>query len=157
MLEICQCLFSQWNDIGIRYCHWKSNEHLTEGLNGITDLDVLLDEADKEKGCTVLKEHRFLYCKSQFGSRYPFVDDWIGFDSATGKLIHLHLHYKIITGHKGMKEYTLPWTDDVLSTRVLDKITNVYISDPNFEILTLFSRFGLKAHYKQIKKAYINI
>ena len=153
MLEICKDLFSQWNDNGIRYCHWKSNEHLTEGLDGITDLDVLLDAADKKRGCTVLQELCFLYCKSQFGSRYPFVEDWIGFDLATGTLIHLHLHYKMITGHKGMKEYTLPWTDDVLSTRVLDKATNVFISDPNYEIFTLFSRFGLKAHYKQIKKA----
>ena len=153
MLGICRDLFSQWNKQNICYCHWKSNEHLTEGLDGLTDLDVLLKKTDKDRGCAVLQNLCFLYCKSQFGSRYPFVEDWIGFDTATGTLIHLHLHYKMITGHKGMKEYTLPWTDEVLSTRVENDETNVYISDPNYEILTLFSRFGLKAHYKQIKVA----
>ena len=29
---------------GIRYCHWKSNEHLDASVAGLTDLDVLVEE-----------------------------------------------------------------------------------------------------------------
>ena len=49
MLEVCKHLFNQWNDQGIRYCHWKSNEHLMEGLDGETDLDIYVYPTDKEK------------------------------------------------------------------------------------------------------------
>lgn len=153
MLAISKKLFDSWNDNKLNYCHWKSNEHLIEGLNGITDLDVLLDINQKQTGQDLLRKLNFLLCKSQFGSRYPNVEDWIGFDSPSGKLIHLHLHYEMITGHKGLKEYVLPWTADVLFTKIKDEKTGVYISNPNYEILTLYTRLGLKAHYKQIKKA----
>lgn len=155
MLEISKKLFDSWNNNNLNYCHWKSNEHLSEGLDGITDLDVLLDADHKQIGHKLLKKCQFLSCCSQFGSRYPNVEDWLGFDCETGKLVHLHLHYKMITGHKGMKEYTLPWSDEVLLTKVMDECTGVYVADPNYEILTLYTRFGLKAHYKQIKKARI--
>lgn len=153
MLKKSKTLFEQWNEAFVCYCHWKSNEHLREGLDGLTDLDVLIDRKDKEKGIAILKALDYMYCKSQFGSKYSDVEDWIGFDEDTGNLIHVHLHYCMITGHKGMKEYHLPWTKDVLQTRILDKKTGVYVSDPNLEIITLYSRIGLKATAKQISKA----
>ena len=149
MLDICEKLFSEWNEKKICYCHWKSNEHLCEGLDGITDLDILLNDNDRKYGCNIMKSLDFLNCRSQYGSRYPDVEDWIGFDRSTGKLIHIHLHYKIVTGHKGMKEYTLPWYEDVLKTRIKDEKTDVYISCPELELITLYTRIGLKATAKQ--------
>ena len=107
MLKISKELFTAWNEANLLYCHWKSNEHLLAGLEGETDLDVLLSCNNKEAGEEVLRRLEFLQCKSQFGSRYPDVDDWIGFDKDTGRLIHVHLHYGLVTGHKGMKEYSL--------------------------------------------------
>lgn len=150
MLIISKSLFSRWNEDRLSYCHWKSNEHLIPGLQGDTDLDVLLSESDRFKGEEILKQLDFLKCKSQFGSRYPNVDDWIGFDKETGKLIHLHLHYQIVTGHKGLKEYNLPWTLDVLETRIQDPETGVFISDPSFEIVTLYTRIALKVSLNDI-------
>lgn len=152
MLEISKLLFSGWNEAQLCYCHWKSNEHLLPGLNGDTDLDVLLSEADRLKGEEILRRLDFLQCKSQFGSRYPGVDDWIGFDRGTGKLIHLHLHYYIVTGHKGMKEYGLPWTSDVLSTRKQDPETGVFVSCADYEIVTLYTRMALKISLSDIRK-----
>lgn len=153
MLEICKKLFNSWNDAGLHYCHWKSNEHLQAGLDGLTDLDVLLKEEDKDQGYDILRGLDFLLCRSQYGSRYPGVVDWIGFDESTGSLIHLHLHFRIVTGHKGLKEYSLPWLEDVLRTRIIDSNTNVFVCDPNIEIVTLYSRIGLKANAKQITRA----
>ena len=144
MLEISKLLFSSWNIAQLNYCHWKSNEHLMPGLDGDTDLDVLLSDSDKLKGEEILNNLDFLQCKSQYGSRYPGVDDWIGFDKKTGKLIHIHLHYHIVTGHRGMKEYNIPWSARVLSSRIKDSKTNVYIANPNVEIVTLYTRIALK-------------
>lgn len=154
MLIISKKLFTIWNEQGLQYCHWKSNEHLLAGLNGLTDLDVLLSRDDKENGERILKELNFLQCKSQFGARYPNVDDWIGFDSESGTLIHIHLHYNIVTGHKGMKEYSLPWTDLALSTRVLNEEYEVYTMEPNLEMVTLYSRIGLKSDFKNLLRCW---
>lgn len=143
MLGITKDLLNKWND-NVSYCHWKSNEHLVGGLDGETDLDVLVSENNKGKGRKILEDLKFLRCKSQYGSRYDDVDDWIGFDKETGKLIHIHLHYQIITGSEGMKEYTLPWTEECLNTRIKDDNNGVYVANPNLEIVTLFTRMVLK-------------
>ena len=103
MLKKSLELFDEFNKNNIKYCHWKSNEHLVEGLLGDTDLDVLISKNNKQIAEEILKKCLYMKCKSQYGSRYPGVDDWIGEDIETGKLIHVHLHYHIITGHKGMK------------------------------------------------------
>lgn len=144
MLTISKKLFCSWND-NVYYCHWKSNEHLEEGLNGETDLDVLVSAKDKEIVMGIFKNLKFLKCKPQYGGRYDNVDDWIGFDEETGKLIHIHLHYQIITGSEGMKEYSLPWTVECLETRVKNEEFNVYVANPNLEIVSLFARMALKA------------
>lgn len=148
MLEVCKHLFNQWNDQGIRYCHWKSNEHLMEGLDGETDLDIYVYPTDKEKAEAQLKECRYIECLTQKGHRYPNVCEWIGFDTSTGRLVHVHLHYQIITGTKFCKEYVFPIDDLIISTRVLDKDTNVYVTDPNLEIIILYCRIALKAKKK---------
>ena len=155
MLNISKELFTSWNEAGLLYFHWKSNEHLLPGLVGDTDLDVLLSESDRGKGRDILTELDFLECKSQYGSRYPGVEDWIGFDKATGSLIHVHLHYQLVTGHKGMKEYVLPWRDEALQTRILNEDYGVYTMDPNLEIITLYSRIGLKADFKNIIRCWL--
>ena len=148
MLEVCKQLFNQWNNLGIRYCHWKSNEHLMEGLDGETDLDIYVYPTDKEKAEAQLKECRYIECLTQKGHRYPNVCEWIGFDTSTGRLVHVHLHYQIITGTKFCKEHVFPIDDLIIATRVLDKDTDVYVTDPNLEIIILYCRIALKAKKK---------
>lgn len=155
MLNISRELFTAWNEAGLVYCHWKSNEHLLSGLNGETDLDVLLSQDNKDEGENLLRRLDFMQCKSQRGSRYPDVDDWIGFDKSRGSLIHLHLHYSLVTGHKGMKEYSLPWNDLALRTRMLNKDYGVYTMEPNLEMVTLYTRIGLKADFLSLFRCKI--
>lgn len=144
-LIITKKLFDKLNNLKIVYCHWKSNEHLLEGLAGETDLDVLFEYRQRKKAREVLAQCGYVRVVSQFGSRYRFVEDWIGFDDETGKLIHIHLHYRMITGHQGMKEYDLPWTKKALKTRIFDETYNVYVCEPSLELVILHSRIGLKA------------
>lgn len=138
-------LFHDWNEHNIRYCHWKGIEHLYEGLRGDTDMDVLVNPDDKARTEKSLKENGYILVKSQYGSRYPYVEDWIGIDNETGKMLHLHLHYRIVTGHIGLKEYVLPWTDEALIERVVYKDSRIFTIDPSLEIVSLYTRIGLKA------------
>lgn len=148
-------LFSLINKNDIAYCHWKSNEHLLEGLSGYTDLDILVGISFKEKIRKILIDQNFIKMVPQYGSRYPKVEDWLGLDLNTGRMIHIHLHYFMVTGHIGIKEYLLPWTDFCLKTRVLDETYPVYISNSNIEIITLVTRIGLKLKFDKKIKSYI--
>ena len=148
MLEVCEHLFNQWNGHNVRYCHWKSNEHLIEGLVGETDLDVFVNPQDKAVAESLLIQWGYIMCRTQKGHCYPNVYEWIGFDSPTGKLVHVHLHYQIITGTKYCKEYVFPIDDLIISTHIQDSNTGVFVTDPNLEIIVLFSRIALKATKK---------
>ncbi|MBQ9117469.1 MAG: hypothetical protein IJY04_10630 [Clostridia bacterium] len=149
MLDICKKLFTAWNEAGVRYCHWKSNEHLEEGLDGLTDLDIYVVPEDREKAEALLTASEYLKFIPQKGARYPNVDEWIGFDYATGALVHVHQHYQIITGTKFTKEYVFPIDGLLTDTRVIDGETGVYIAAPEVEIIILYCRIALKATDKK--------
>lgn len=149
MLELCKELFSSWKDNNVLYCHWKSNEHLMEGLDGETDLDVFVSSVSHDQAEDNLKELNFIKFKPQSYCTYPNVDEWIGCDYDTGKLIHVHLHYQIITGTKYNKEYVFPIDDLILETRIFDKETGVYTTSYELELLILYARIALKSNDKK--------
>lgn len=149
-------LFNSFNDNKIIYCHWKSNEHLLEGLAGLTDLDVLVEKKQSNLVTKILNSIGYIQLNSQYGSRYPNVEDWIACDDEFCTLIHIHLHYEMITGHAGLKEFNLPWTELALSTRIIDNDFHVYKTDPNLEIIILMTRIGLKATKRTRIKALFN-
>ena len=146
-------LFQSWEAADVKYCHWKSNEHLYEGLVGETDLDVLVSPECKENARTVLQNCGYISLASQYGSRYPEVEDWIGYDKDTGRMIHIHLHFRMATGHRGLKEYSLPWAERAMEERIKDEQYDVYICPPEYEIVILFTRIGLKANFRKTMKA----
>ena len=149
MLDICKKLFRTWNETNVQYCHWKSNEHLMEGLTGLTDLDVYVSPQNKPTAEQGLIQNEYIKFVPQKGARYPLVDEWIGFDYETGRLIHVHLHYQIITGTKHSKEYIFPVDRQIIDTRILDPETSVYIASPDIEIIILYCRIVLKANNKK--------
>lgn len=149
MLEICRKLFSQWNERQVKYCHWKSNEHLMEGLDGLTDLDIYVSPEHAEVAESLLSQCGYVKCLPQKGNRYPNVCEWLGFDDSTGSLVHVHLHYQIITGTKFCKEYVFPIGELIISSRIIDEHTGVYVVDPNVEIIILMCRIALKASNKK--------
>lgn len=149
MLKVCSDLFESWNNNEVKYCHWKSNEHLMEGLDGLTDLDVYVAPDDRNKAESDLIKNKYIKFVPQKGAVYPNVDEWIGFDYDTGRLVHVHLHYQIITGTKYNKEYVFPMDELLVSSRLIDKETGVYVASPNLEIIILYLRIVLKASDKK--------
>lgn len=128
----------------IAYCHWKSNEHLLEGMEGLTDLDVLVDKRASLQLQQALCEAGFKRFCATPNNGYPAVDDYLAMDSETGKMIHLHMHYLLVAGEAYLKGAHLPWEDLVLNTRILDKEHNMYVVDPNVEMILLIVRAALK-------------
>lgn len=144
-LAVLTDLFSRLNEAGIRYCHWKSNEHLGASMNGATDVDVLFERRAAQRLTRLLTDtasfKRFVV---KPGRGYPGIEDYVGFDAATGTLTHLHVHYQLTLGEKFLKGHRLPWEELYLSTRVLDERYGVYVADPHLELVVLLVRAVMK-------------
>jgi len=149
MLEISKKLFDLFNTQNISYCHFKSNEHLNAGLSGETDLDILIAAKCKQKSDAILTELNFKRFEPVNIGGYPGVVNWYGFDNKTGRFIHLHIHYQLVTGKALVKEYSIPWAGLILETAIKDDKTGVMISNPNIEYILLCTRLVLKRKFKE--------
>jgi len=129
----------------VPHCHFKSNQHLAAALAGDTDLDLLVARSAARTAQAVLAAAGFKRFDAGLATGYPAVEDWLGFDADTGRLIHLHVHYALPVGELHLKSYALPLADALLETRVGDAETGVATSEPSHELLLLLVRYALKA------------
>ena len=137
-------LFNQFNEQGVRYCHWKSNEHLLQGLTGKTDLDILIDPADSSTAYRLLSDNNYKRVISHPWKRYSAVEDWIGLDEEQMLQTHLHVHYRLLTGLKNVKDQYFSFNRIVLDNSVLDKDYDIRICNPNIETILLIIRAVFK-------------
>ena len=152
MLNICRKFFSELEKENIIYVHWKSNEHLIEDLNGESDLDLLLRFADKyalEKVFESLDIKRF---EAKNDAAYDGIEDYIGYDEESGKIIHFHIHFKLIIGLKYLKEYHLPWEEIIFKTRIKHPKTDIWIINHELELLLLIIREALRINFSKLFK-----
>src|SRR3990172_4956487 len=97
-LEILSELFQALNAAGIRYCFWKSTHGLDDALRGEGDLDLLVDRSDATRLRAMISDRDFKPFLSAPQRQFPAVEDYLGFDRRAGRIVHLHLHYRVIIG-----------------------------------------------------------
>jgi thymidylate kinase len=129
----------------VPHCHFKSNQHLAAALSGDTDLDLLVARSAGRAAQAVLAAEGFKRFDAGLATGYPAVEDWLGFDGDTGRMIHLHVHYALPVGELHLKSYALPLAGALLETRVRDAETGVATSEPSHELLLLLVRYAMKA------------
>lgn len=137
-------LFDRLHAAGIRYCHWKSNEHLPATMAGITDIDVLVDRTATQDLVRLLADTTFKRFETIARRGYPAIESYLGLDPDTGRLLHLHLHYRLTLGERHLKGYRLPWEEIVLATRIWDEASGVYVADPHVELTLLVVRLAMQ-------------
>lgn len=152
MLQSIKKMLSYFEAENIKYCHWKSNEHLQEALNGDTDLDMLFDPSQRREIEIILDSCGLKRFRATPLMQYNAIEDFIGFDKETAKIWHLHLHYRLTIGEKHLKGYTLPWTEYLLNRRLLDETGVIYCSSPADEHLILLMRMALKLRWRDYGK-----
>ncbi len=143
-LAVVHSLCQEFDRHHIVYCHFKSNEHLLEGMRGVTDLDVLVERGNTQKLTLALSSCGFKRFSAVVGNGYPAVEDYLALDADTGKLVHLHLHYQLVSGEPHLKGFRLPWEQQVLAGRVYLTREKIYTTDPHMEMLLLIVRSALK-------------
>lgn len=128
---------------GVAHCHWKSNDHLRAALDGDTDVDLLvdgerLDDVYRIFAAFGLRRGRVASSRTEMG-----LEDFLGHDDMTGALVHVHTHYRLVTGERHLKRYRLPWERAVLAS-VVRSDSGVLVPDPSVEASLLLIRAALK-------------
>ena len=140
----------QVNERGLSYCHFKSNLHVNAGIQGATDLDILISRSDYRSAYTALVDANFKLFRAAPPAGYPAVEDWIGFDEESGELAHVHLHWQLTLGEPNLKGYRIPWESTILNNRMWNENSKIYTSSPEMELLLLLTRSALKFRFRSI-------
>ena len=135
-------LFETLNRSGVRYCNWKSSIRIPEGLQGKTDLDLLVDPRDATVFQEILLKHNLKATRPAPGKAYPGIENFLGFDPSTGRLFHLHVHYQLVLGEQFVKNYHLPIEDAFLDETLLRH--SLKAPCPEKELIVLCLRTLLK-------------
>lgn len=148
-------LFAALRLRGARYCHWKSNLRLEQGLRGQTDLDLLVDPAHRPAFAQILAAHGARPVRAAPGREYPGVENYLAFDEGSGKLFHLHVHYRLVLGEQFVKNYSLPLEEQFLASARLRQ--GVYVPAPELELIVLTLRALLKYRDRDVVKDVLKI
>lgn len=152
MLKSIHTMIDAFEAHQIKYCHWKSNEHLKEALDGNTDMDVLFDPIQRVELEQVLDSCGLKRFRSAPLMQYNAIEDFIGFDKETARIWHLHTHYRMTFGEKHLKGYTVnPWTGLILANRRKDE-QGVYCSAYEDELVLLLVRMAMKLRWRDFGK-----
>ena len=156
-LSQIKLLFDTLHKNDIMYCHWKSNQHLNASMTGTTDLDILFCEKQKVKIESILNNLGFKLFNAIKQKHYKDIVDFIGLDLETGKVIHLHTHYRLTLGEPYLKGYQLEFEEKILESRVFNEDFGIYCVHPAFELILLFLRESLKIRHRDVLLIYLKI
>jgi thymidylate kinase len=154
-LEAVTRLFSALNEAGIRYCHWKSNVRLAEAVNGRTDLDLLVDPQYGPLFRKILRQQQVKPLLAAPGKHYPGIENHLGYDAASGKLFHLHVHYQLVLGEQYVKNYHLPIEEQIFAFLCLPQ--GVLVPSPATELVIFCLRALLKYRDRDVVKDVFSI
>ena len=101
-------LLDELKSAEVQFCHWKNNRQLGEALQGSDDLDLLVARADASRFDRVLLETGFRRADLPWWYQNEAIEHFFGLDEGTGKLLHIHVYYQIVTGGFVYKTHRLP-------------------------------------------------
>ncbi|WP_125185136.1 hypothetical protein [Botryobacter ruber] len=154
-LALIRDLLDVLHTAGIQYCHWKSNEHLDASMTGDTDLDILFDAEQREQLEGLLDKLGFKRLCSITQKQYKDIEDFIGMDLPSGKLVHVHAHFRLTMGEMYLKGYQLELEERILNSRVFDETFGIYTSDPAYELILLYFREALKLRNRDVMMMHL--
>jgi len=142
--------FTEINKQRVNYAHFKSSIRIPESMIGEQDLDILVEETDFHYFCDTLRSFGGIEVRSDASRSYPNVFDWLLVCRESGILFHFHLHTRIITGARFVKDFCLPFHECILNSREFDEKFNIYRVDYNYEFTLFVIRECLKVTFFQV-------
>lgn len=124
----------------LAYCHWRSRRRLPLALAGGSDLDLLIAREQQHRARAILLGQGFKHFPELPHRDHPALSSWLGYDEASGRIVHLHLHFRLVLGTPLFKNYRLPWEDTILRRAEWHPALPVRVLDAASEALLLVVR-----------------
>src|SRR5207248_11504729 len=95
---------------GVRYgCQWTGSWKKRRGMSGQGDIDLLVERSTEPHFTAVLQGLGFRRATPPWEARVAGLESCFGLDRSTGRLIHVHVHYQLLTGGFWTTIYRLPF------------------------------------------------
>jgi hypothetical protein len=142
MASLVQRLVAAFEREGIASCHWKGAAALERGLRGERDLDLLVPPAAFVRAEGVLAATGFKAACSRFGGDVPGTAHFFGHEPALDRLLHVHLHDRVLTGEDLIASHTLPLAELFLASPA--RAHGVRVPTPAQEVLLSVLKHALR-------------
>ncbi len=126
----------------VAWCQWKSTIALDRSASGEADLDLLVARSDQPALLEVLGQLEFREASPPPEKEAAGTRSFFGFDPATQRLVHAHVHYLLMVGHDHSKGYRLPLEREFLSS--VRRSRGFAIPAPELELIAFVVRMVLK-------------
>ena len=117
---------------------WKGNWKHARWMAGEGDIDLLVDRGAEAQFRNVLEALGFRRADAPVERRLPGIESHFGLDPVTGRLIHLHVYYRLLLGSYWHVMYRLPIEAPLLQSAMQGNV--FLVPSAEFELLTFVVR-----------------
>jgi hypothetical protein len=128
----------------VPWCYWKSGRRAPAALSGQSDLDVLVSLESQHAARRVLLDCGFRLFPSVASRDDPAIQSFLAHDDASGTMIHVHFHTRLMVGGALFKNYRLPWEQRLVSRAAPGRGLPMPLLDPASEAVLLVVRACLE-------------
>src|SRR5207247_5014155 len=122
----------------VAYLQWKGNWKRTRWMSGEGDIDLLVHRSAEPRFSAVLWSLGFRRADPPPASAIAGIESYFGLDPVTGRLIHVHTHYRLVVGGIWRTVYRLPIEEALLASAIPGAVFPV--PAPEFELITFAAR-----------------
>ncbi|MDX8443795.1 hypothetical protein [Mesorhizobium australafricanum] len=144
ILPLILMVLNDFHQQNISYCYWKSSKRVHRGLTGEGDLDLLVAKQDHHRAQAILLQRGLKLFPCVAFRDHPSILSFLGYDEPSGRLVHLHLHSRLVAGNSLLKNYCLPWQEAILARTIVHPMLPIRMLDPVDEALLLIVRSCLE-------------
>jgi hypothetical protein len=126
---------------GIPLCHWKGAAALARGLAGERDLDFLVPHGAFARTEAALVAAGFKAARSRYGDA-PGTAHFFGHEPGLERLLHVHLHDRVLSGEDLIPSHTLPLDRALLESP--DRAHGIRVPTPAQEALLTVLKHAIR-------------
>jgi thymidylate kinase len=144
ILPLLLAVLEDFHEQSISYCYWKSSRRIYSVLTGEADLDLLVAREDQHRTEAALLRRGLKRFPSVAHRDHPAISSFLGHDEWSGRLVHIHLHFRLVVGEPLLKNYSIPWEQTILARAAFHPALPIRMLDPTSEALLLAVRACLE-------------
>jgi hypothetical protein len=127
---------------GIAYCQWRGHWSSHRWATGHGDVDLLVSREYLARFRALVGELGFKPTLPQGERQLPAIEHYFGYDPATPRLLHLHVHYQLMLGDYWKPVYRIPLERELLEGSLAGRPFRV--PGPTLQFLVFVLRLMLR-------------